>query len=78
MDHKFLANMLENLNKISENCSIMQDKTKKNMEMKAHYISLYLIKQMQSVNKEELLIMEQVIYIFIFRCPRYGCKSTIN
>jgi hypothetical protein len=44
MGHKFLASMLENLNKISENYSIMQDKTKKNMEMKAHYIYLYLIK----------------------------------
>lgn len=65
MDQKFLVNMLENLNKILENCSIMQDKTKKNMEMKAHYIYLYLIKQMQYANKEELSIMEQVIYIFI-------------
>ena len=57
---KYSVNMLVNLPKMLENYLSQQEKIKKNLETKVQSIFQYSMKLMRSLDKEEVIIVEQV------------------
>ena len=57
---KYSVNMLANLPKMLENYLSQQEKIKKNLETKVQSIFQYSMKLMRSLDKEEVIIVEQV------------------
>jgi len=62
---KFLVSMWDNPHRMSENYSHLPEKIRKNMATKALCISLFLTKSTLLHDKEEVTIVEQVIYTSI-------------
>lgn len=64
MDLKFLENMWVSHNKISEKSFYQQDKMRESMVKKVLYMSQFLTKLTQSVDKEDLTVHQQVYFFF--------------
>jgi hypothetical protein len=69
---KSSANMSENLNKISENYSLLLVKTKKNMETRVLFMWLFSTRSMLFAGREDLMVQEQVLTNLFRRKRRSG------